>query len=718
MEAKDILNKYYGYDDFRPDQKIIIDEVVKNRDVLGILPTGGGKSICYQVPALLKDGLTLVVSPLISLMKDQVDSLNEIGIPTRAINSSLDLDKYKKTFEEVEKGEIKLLYIAPERLDSEYFISWINSLNIGMIAIDEAHCISQWGHEFRPSYRRIRTFIDSLRIRPQVLAFTATATKAIREDIVYQLGLKDPFIRIASFDRPNIKFSILEPADKDQKLLEILDKDESTIIYASTRKKVDELYEFLLNKDFKVGKYHAGMGADERDKEQEAFIKDKLSVIVATNAFGMGIDKPDVRKVIHYNMPKNMEAYYQEAGRAGRDGEKAQAILLFSKQDIVIQKFLIAKGAEPDSKVRLDKMIGYTRATRCLREYMLNYFEEELKEACGNCSNCTDELRQENITKEAQMILSCIYRMKLGFGSVLVADVLKGSKSKKVLNWDLDKISTYGIMAKYDKRRILDYISSLLADGFIKTNSHGGLLLTKKSKEILLDGKEYIINIRKTDEKKLKSSKFEGVQDTGLYEILRLYRNAVAQDLNLPPYVIFSNQVLANLANYKPLTLDELMQIPGIGENKTKKYGQDIIKLIHKYLDDNGIKRQGELLEARDLKAIAVKNKETVPSPTQTKTLDLYKQGLTAEEVARERELTLSTIYGHIYNLAKDFQLDFHSEEKSAYHDEVLKAIEEVGYMTLTPIKERINPEASFTDIRKDIIIYLVEKNKYKKLGK
>lgn len=582
------LKKYFGYDSFKKGQKDLVEKILEGRDVLGVLPTGGGKSICYQLPALIKDGLSLVVSPLISLMKDQVDSLRENGIAAAFINSTLDFDAYKNILADIKKGEIKILYISPERLENEFFREFIRSVYISFVAVDEAHCISQWGHDFRPSYKLIPELYDIVG-DVQITAFTATATEKVREDIINNLSLTNPFVKVTGFDRENLYFKVAKPKDKLKFIKDYLNKHEkdSGIIYASTRKRVDELYKNLKKLGYRVSCYHAGLSEKDRKKAQEDFIYDRTKIIVATNAFGMGIDKSDVRYVIHYNMPKDMESYYQEAGRAGRDGEASECILLYSGQDIIINKHLINLGSNFSHKIyqleKLQTIINYVNTSKCLRRYILNYFGEEGKEECGNCSNCLAEIKKVDATIDAQKILSCIYRLKQKYGVATIVDCLKGSRNKNSREKNLEKVSTFGLMKEKDTSYIKDLVGVLVADGYIKVTgaTYPVLKLTEKSKQVLLDGEKILIN--KIEKEETKITKQESDFDQGLFNHLKAVRLKMARKRNIPPFIIFSDSSLKEMAKKKPKTEEEMLDIKGVGDKKLIQYGDMFLLEIKDY---------------------------------------------------------------------------------------------------------------------------------------
>lgn len=581
------LERNFGYSTFRPGQEDIISALMQDQDVLGVLPTGGGKSVCYQLPAILKAGLTIVISPLISLMHDQIDSLKQHGISADFINSSLTQQEYSEIRYRLRQGGVKLLYIAPERLENQFFVNEISRLPISMIAVDEAHCVSQWGHDFRQSYRQISSFIDALPHRPTIAAFTATATELVRGDIIEQLQLTEPNVFINSFDRPNIKFTVKEPSNKMQELKDYLkEAEDSTIIYAQTRKNVDQIHEHLLKSGHSVAKYHAGLSAQVRANAQDDFIYDRAKIMIATNAFGMGIDKTDVRKVIHYNMPTDLEGYYQEAGRAGRDGLESEAILLFGKQDIVSSKFLIENSQDPTSISRLDTMIQYANHTSCLRRFILNYFGENRQVDCMNCSSCLSEFTTVEVTREAQMILSCIVRMKHSFGMTMITNVLRGSKEKKLLDWDFDELSTYGLLKHKSESFVKNVISLLLANHYLNLNQHKGLELTSRA-QALLKGDEQLMMKEQVDSARNSSRRNVFVtisaEDPDLYEALRVLRNDLASEAGMPSYIIFNNKSLVDMANKKPTTYQAFLEVDGVGSVKADNYWKVFTDLIKKY---------------------------------------------------------------------------------------------------------------------------------------
>ena len=595
IKPLDVLHKYYGYTSFRKGQENIITSIINKEDVLAIMPTGGGKSICYQVPALCLDGITIVISPLISLMKDQVDALKTMGVKARLINSSLSNSEYNEALEEIENDECKIIYIAPERLDSMDFVNIIRGKNISQVAIDEAHCVSQWGHDFRVSYKKIPYFINRLDKRPIVTAFTATASNEVREDIINILNLHNPAVYITGFDRENLSINIVKSSSKNKYTLDYVEnhKNESGIIYASTRKEVETIYEGLLKRNYSVAKYHAGLSNEARKEYQENFINDDIKIVVATNAFGMGIDKPNIRWVLHYNMPQSIENYYQEIGRAGRDGEDSECVLLFSPGDVHTQKYLVEVGIEnPDRKrvqyKKLQQMVDLVYSNTCYRKNILNYFGEIFLDDCNNCSNCLNEGEVVDKTLDAQKVISCIARMKRSFGATMIIDVLRGSKNKKVLDLGFDTLTTYGIMKNYSNEDLKTFINTLVSHGFLDVVENigpRGSFPTIKLNEQSLKVIRQEIKVEFKEDKVTKSRYVENE----LYEMLVSLRSEIAKEEGIAPYMVFGDATLKNMASVYATNKEEMLNISGVGQIKYEKYGNRFEDIIEKYIEEKNI---------------------------------------------------------------------------------------------------------------------------------
>ena len=584
----DLLKQYFGYDEFRPGQKEIIQKVIDQENVLGIMPTGSGKSICYQLPALLLDGLTVVVSPLISLMKDQVDAANQLGIPATFINSSLDGYETARRFQEIDRQQYRLLYIAPERFIMPDFIQAMNRWNVCMIAIDEAHCISQWGHDFRPSYLQMAKQLDQLPNQPVIVALTATATIQVAADIKRLLKIPDGNHIQTGFERENLRFQVVKDQKKEQYLVEYLkvNKNQSGIIYAATRKEVDRIYHLLKKFGFSIGRYHGGLKENERTAMQEAFLYDRLQLIVATNAFGMGINKSNVRFVIHYQIPGSLEAYYQEAGRAGRDGLSSEAILLFAPQDIQVQKFFIQQSQREEEQKqkeyeKLKAMTEYAYIESCLQQYILNYFGET-SSPCNRCGNCLDDREIVEVTTEAQMVLSCLKRMGENYGKQMLMKVLAGSKEQKLQALGFGHLSTYGLMKNQSQKETMQLIEYLISNGYLLTinGEYPVLKVTERGIQVL-KGQE---SVYRKEPKKVQQLSDEET-DT-LFEVLRELRTDLASEAGVPPYVVFSDSTLKEMSRIRPSSRLEMLQIKGVGQSKLDKYGEAFLSRI-KNADSN-----------------------------------------------------------------------------------------------------------------------------------
>jgi ATP-dependent DNA helicase RecQ len=587
-QAKQILKTYYGYSSFKKGQEEVIQSILNGRDTLSIMPTGSGKSVCYQIPALLLDGVIVVISPLISLMKDQVDALQQMNIPTTFINSSLSAAEINQRMRKLAEGVFKLVYIAPERLESERFQSMMNQLTVPFVAIDEAHCVSQWGHDFRPSYMNIRRWIKQLPVKPVVAAFTATATTKVIDDISANLSLVKPLLVRTGYARDNLAFSVISGVKKKDYLLQYLAtrKDQSGIIYASTRKEVDDCHRQLIRLGYKAGKYHAGLSEEERIQYQDQFLYDDIKLMVATNAFGMGIDKSNVRFVIHYNMPRNIESYYQEAGRAGRDGEPSECLLLFSPQDIITQKFLIEQSDSDDSRKKLEysnlhHMIEYCHTTLCLQKHIVSYFGDEDYGVCGQCSQCLDTREFHDVTSDALKIFSCVKRMGQRFGVTITAKVLKGSKDSRVKQFGFDKLSTFGLLSLYKEQDLILFINTLIADGYLGLSEGKFPIVSLKSKVLpVFEGNEQVFQ-RKAPE--IQKSIQHDVNST-LFEALRALRKRIADKERVPPFTIFHDSTLREMCELLPQSEAAMLAIKGLGEVKLRKYGQLFLACVSEHV--------------------------------------------------------------------------------------------------------------------------------------
>jgi ATP-dependent DNA helicase RecQ len=707
-EMQALLKQYFGYDEFRSGQKQIIEQILSGKDVLAVMPTGAGKSICFQIPAMMMDGITIVISPLISLMKDQVDSLSQSGIKAAYINSSLSNLQLDRVISNAMSGMYSLIYVAPERLENSDFVALLKNLTVSMVAVDEAHCVSQWGHDFRPSYTKIADMVASLPHRPVIAAFTATATPQVKEDIIQLLKLNNPYTLTTGFDRENLYFEVAKPKNKMQALVQYLEnnKGKCGIIYAATRKTVEMLCERLNEAGFPASRYHAGLSESERAQNQEDFLYDRVNIMAATNAFGMGIDKSNVSFVIHYNMPKNMESYYQEAGRAGRDGERAECILYFSASDIITNKFFIENNSENTDKSaeyqKLNEMVDYCNTDKCLRAYILHYFgdaEAREDENCGNCGSCKNETEETDITVEAQKIMSCIKRAGERFGSGVICSILRGRNTKKIAEMGFDQLSTYGIMKEYADSTIQELISFLIVEGSLDLSGdkYPILKLNLSSYEVLTGKRK--VSIKRAIQKQQAISKEDTQTDTALFEILRELRKEIAGEENVPPYVVFSDVTLREMSGKYPTQNSEMLTIKGVGAHKLEKYGDRFLTVIQDYVEKNQI--------TVDKSAFFIVEPEhhtkSAKSGTDTKrtSYDLYQSGLSITEIAEQRGLTQSTVKGHLLECClQGMPMDVSAIVSEEQKKQIMDAIEQVGSDRLKPIKEALPEEISYSAIK------------------
>ncbi|MBS4204638.1 DNA helicase RecQ [Lederbergia citrea] len=698
-KAKGHLQTHFGYDEFRKGQEDMIQKVMEGKDTLGIMPTGGGKSVCYQIPALLLRGVTVVISPLISLMKDQVDALDKAGIPSTYINSALSSDEMQDRLAGIYNGEYKLVYIAPERLETPSFLRLLEGIHISLVAIDEAHCISHWGHDFRPSYLHIKKLISSIQPKPTVLALTATATPQVRNDICDLLHIDEQNTVMTGFERENLHFQVVKGQDRDRFLLDYIGKNkgQAGIIYAATRKEVDRLHHFLEAKGLSAGKYHAGMSEKERNDHQERFLYDDITLMVATNAFGMGINKSNVRFVIHYHIPRNMEAYYQEAGRAGRDGEESACILMFAPQDTQIQSFLIEQSdmeevRKENEYSKLRKMVAYGHTESCLQQFILHYFGEENPPECGKCGNCTDDREQVDATVETQMVLSCIRRMNERFGKTMITKVLTGSSDKKIKSFGFDQLSTHGIMKDKTQKDVSEFIDFLTAEGYLRPTdgAYPILMLTEKAGNVLR-GKEPVLR-----KERVRISQI--VEDNDLFEELRSLRREIAEAEKVPPYIIFSDVTLREMSAKLPTDENELLQIKGIGERKLEAYGKEFLAAINNYCKENEIERTPIHSVKREKNAVS---KNSDKEPSHHLTYQLLEEGNSVTDIAAERGLSERTIESHLIKCHDEgMEINWNDFIPEQYEPLIAEAANEAGSDRLTPIKALLPDEVSFFMIK------------------
>ncbi|MGG3570941.1 DNA helicase RecQ [Bacillus gobiensis] len=695
-KARKDLQNYFGYSSFRPGQEKVISNVLeRKRNSACIMPTGGGKSICYQIPALQLPGTTLVISPLISLMKDQVDALNVAGIPASYINSSLSYQEMRIRLSETKQGRYKLLYIAPERLQSPEFLQEIKQLEIPLIAVDEAHCISQWGHDFRPSYMNIKEMLNALPGDPVILALTATATPQVSDDICRLLHIDASQVVSTGFARSNLSFQLVKGEDKMRYLENYIktNKDESGIIYTATRKEADRISQALRNKGIRAGRYHAGMNDEERLREQEDFLQDNITIMVATSAFGMGIDKSNIRYVIHYQMPKDMESYYQEAGRAGRDGADSECILLYSAQDVQIQRFLIEQSTTNESRQiqqleKLRQMMDYCHTEGCLQAFILRYFGEQSPEDCGQCSSCTDERELTDVTREAQMVMSCLIRMGARFGKTFISQVLTGSRNKKVVEAGFDKLTTYGMMKDKSLQEVNEFIEFLTSELYLgaTTGQYPTLYVTEKGKEVLL-GKSGV-------ERKARMQTSQLVEDDELFNHLRAVRKSIAEEENVPPFVVFSDVTLRDMCAKLPDNPQDFLNVKGVGEQKRQRYGERFIEEIQTFCAENPDRnRKSEAV----MTSKPSKKRTPTDEPSHLETYKMFQEGMSIKELAEAREITEETAGSHLLrSISEGHSIDWERIITSQIEAQIKEAVEKVGKEKLKPLKENVSEEISY----------------------
>ncbi len=705
QKALEILKTHFGYDEFRPGQKSTIEHIFKRANTLCVMPTGGGKSLCYQIPALVFPGTAIVISPLISLMKDQVDTLQQLGISAAYINSSLSQNEIQDRMALARQGEYKLLYISPERLESGLFLKELGEIEIPLIAVDEAHCISQWGHDFRPSYMYISSILNHIKTKPIVLALTATATAQVRQDIRQSLNIEKEVL--TSFERNNLAFSVIRGQDRDRYLLDYVKKNEheSGIIYAATRKTVDQLYQTLSKANIKVARYHAGLSDSERLQQQNAFLQDEKPLMVATSAFGMGIDKSNVRYVIHYQMPRNMESYYQEAGRAGRDGLDSSCILLYGPADTQIHRFLIDQTLERDriplELEKLNQMVGYCHTEKCLQSWIIEYFNETPEGACRRCSNCTDTRQAIDVTRETQIVLSCIVRMGQRFGKAAVAKVLTGSKSKTITQFNFNKLSTYGLLENKSSKEVTDFIDYLITEEIIgiENGQFPTIYVASKGRDVL-SGLQTVFRKEEIQAKTISKA-------DPLFEELRSIRKSLADQEKVPPFVIFSDTSLQDMCIKLPKSNGEFLEVKGVGAHKLEKYGLEFIQAIRAFCEKNPeriynpVEGEQEQPEIKKEKSSKSKGKEPDAKASHLVSYDLYSSGMSISEIAKERAMSKITIENHIVRCSEEGQdVDWDKELPNEYRPLIEDAIKQAETDKLKPIKDRLPEEITYFMIR------------------
>jgi ATP-dependent DNA helicase RecQ len=699
----DVLKKYFGYSEFRPLQKDVINDILDNKDVFVLMPTGGGKSLCYQIPALMKEGVCVVVSPLISLMKDQVDGLKQNGINAEFLNSTLSESEQSNIINSIKLNELDLIYVAPERITQPNFLELLSSIKISMFAIDESHCVSEWGHDFRPDYIKLSLLRETFTEVP-IMALTATATERVQKDIISSLNLKNTQTYKASFDRTNLHYAVLPQHDSYNQLLSYLhyNKGKSGIIYCLSRKGVENLTEDLTDEGYKVLPYHAGLSGDKRAENQERFIKDDVDIIVATVAFGMGIDKPDVRFVVHYNLPSSLERYYQETGRAGRDGLPSECILFFGYGDKSKITFFIEQKEDEKEKnigyAQLRSMIDFCESNLCRRDVLLGYFGEIYYETnCKNCDNCINPKDLFDGTEIAQKILSCVFRVDQRFGVVYISKVLTGSKEKQILVNNHEKLSTYSIIKNYSAKQVEDFIRELVQKDLLKLNEDrfSVLQLTKDSNDVL-KGNIKVMLTKPSKPQAVISGNIKTNYDDVLFENLKRLRKVLADQLEIPPYQVFNDKTLQEMCIFYPQSNESFINISGVGSKKLESFGEQFLEVIKQYC------LQNEIDEIPKLQSIPINSKKKLrSSSSSTKSYDLYKSGMKITEIAKERRISERTVVTHIEDAilaGNEVNIrDFTSKNK----EELIKlAIEDVGSDLLTPIKESVGKSITYDEIR------------------
>ncbi|RCW77509.1 DNA helicase RecQ [Saliterribacillus persicus] len=703
-KANHYLQEYFGYDQFRQGQEEVIGYILDKKNTLAIMPTGSGKSLCYQIPGLTLPGTAVIISPLISLMKDQVDALQTLGVKASYINSSLSTAEQNERLQQLREQAYDFIFIAPERFDSNFFVHAIESIPLSFIAFDEAHCISQWGHDFRPSYRSVVQTVLSLRNKPTLVGLTATATEDVQLDIKQLLEVDDTNVVNTGFLRENLSFYIIKGQDR----LKYIDRyiknhqNEAGIIYAATRKQVDQLYQHFYKEGIPVQKYHAGLSEAERKEAQDVFIHEDIGLMIATNAFGMGIDKSNVRFVMHYALPKNIEAYYQEAGRAGRDGDPSDCILLFSGQDIVLQKYLIEQSDLEENKKtqeyqKLQAMVNYCHTDRCLQAYILDYFNDKIDvQDCGKCSNCIDDAAKVEKTKEAQMILSCVKRMGESFGAAMTAKVLKGSRDKKLLSFGFDRLTTYGLLKDQTEKEIVQFIHYLIAENYLSPGEGRFpiLRLQPRALEVLKGTEKVWLKVEKVATREAEDYHVE------LFEALRRLRKKMADDQGVPPYVLFGDRTLKEMAKFLPESKSEMLELRGLGEKKYDQYGEAFLNEISNWKNAN----PGE---AKESAPVQMNNAPTSSKkePSYLTTYHLFQDLQSLEAVALQRGLAENTIIAHLFQAVKedhpiDWSYFFNEDEEKA----VLDAHSKLEEPRLKLIKEALPETFTYTLIRAVLI--------------